>query len=206
MIEIERQGLQWLPGTGIACRGAVRSILLLSKVPLTRIRTLAADSGSRTSVVLARILLAERYGVEPDVITMPADLHSMLAHADAALIIGDPALRLDPQALRCQYEVLDLGEEWTRLTNHSMIFALWSGRKEKIAPELENIFLDSCLYGLDHIEHIARVECPPRGIAEDLGRTYLTHHIVSKLEDRDYEGMRLYLHYARQFDTLKVTV
>ena len=91
-----RQRLEYFRGTGIACHGPVRSILLISKVPLRDIRTLATDSGSRTSVMLARVILAEKYGVEPKLISRVADLSTMLGEADAALLIGDAALRVDP--------------------------------------------------------------------------------------------------------------
>lgn len=191
VIEIERQGLNWLPGVGIACEGEVRSILLISKVPLDRIRTLAADAGSRTSVMLARVILAHRYGAEPKTTPMPANLDAMLAAADAALIIGDPALRLDPAALRARYEVLDLGAEWLSMTGLPMIFALWSGRSP--APGLQQIFAESCRYGLDHIDHIVAKECLKRRIPEMLAREYLARHIVFELSARHYEGMRRYL-------------
>src|SRR5580704_17893479 len=81
VIEMARQGLDYFPGTGIACRGPVRSILLVSTVPCKEIRTLATDAGSRTSVVLARIILAEKYGAEPRLISRPADLAAMLGEA-----------------------------------------------------------------------------------------------------------------------------
>src|ERR1051326_3866772 len=110
VIEMARQGLDYFPGTGIACHGPVRSILLISKVPFREIRTLATDSGSRTSVMLTRIILAERFGVQPRLISRPADLAPMLGEADAALLIGDPALRVDPNSL--PFQVLDLGLEW----------------------------------------------------------------------------------------------
>jgi chorismate dehydratase len=130
VIETARQKLEYFRGTGIACHGPVRSILLISKVPLNRIRTLAADAASRTSVMLARVILAEKYGVEPKLVTRAADLAAMLGEADAALIIGDPALRLDPAAL--PFETLDLGGEWVGMTGLPMVFAVWSGRKEII--------------------------------------------------------------------------
>jgi chorismate dehydratase len=205
VIEIERQGLEWLPGTGIACRGPVRSILLISKVPLNKVRTLAADTGSRTSVILARILLAERFGAEPLAVPMRANLDAMLAEADAALIIGDPALQLDPVELRRHYEVLDLGEEWTGYTGESMIFALWSGKRDWMTPRLEDVFRQSCRYGMDHLDEVVAHECPPRNIPIELGKQYLTKHVALELNDRDYEGMKLYLRYARELDNLKVT-
>src|SRR6266566_4771135 len=87
-IEMQRQNLQMVPGLGVASRGAVRSILLVSKRPLAAIRTLAADSSSRTSVALTRIILSRRYGAEPEIHPYAPDLAAMLDHADAALIIG----------------------------------------------------------------------------------------------------------------------
>src|SRR5579863_2650342 len=85
VIEMHRQKLDYFQGTGIACHGPVRSILLISKVPFRAIKTLATDSGSRTSVMLSRVILEEKFGVHPTVISRPADLASMLGEADAAL-------------------------------------------------------------------------------------------------------------------------
>lgn len=200
VIEIERQGLEFLPDVGIACDGAVRSILLVSRQPLDRIRTLAADTGSRTSVMLARVILAERFGAEPETHAQRADLESMLAGSDAALIIGDPALRLDPVALKTRYEVLDLGEEWLALTGLPMVFALWAGRAGRLPAGMSGIFAESCRYGLDHIPDIVRHECLKRDIPETLGEQYLTRHIVFQLGERHREGMRRYLRMAASLE------
>ena len=97
VIEMARQKLDYFPGTGIACHGPVRTILLMSKVPYAQIKTLAVDTGSRTSVMLSRVILAERFGATPEVFPHVADMESMLRKADAALIIGDPALHIDPE-------------------------------------------------------------------------------------------------------------
>ena len=124
-IELARQGMEVISPWGVACLGAVRSILLISRVKPGRIRTLAADSNSRTSVALAQILLQERFGVRPALVSKAPDLPAMLEVADAALLIGDPALRLNVEAL--PYQVLDLGREWTELTGLPMVFAVWAG-------------------------------------------------------------------------------
>ena len=109
------QDLKVFRGAGIACHGAVRSILLISKTPFGAVRTLATDSSSRSSALLSRIILSEAYGVRPEVASMAPDLDAMLAAADAALIIGDPALRLDPASLESTgLRVADLGEEWLK--------------------------------------------------------------------------------------------
>src|SRR5690242_10331162 len=93
--ELIRQDLEVIPGAGIACHGAVRSILLVSSRPAAEIRTLAADISSRTSVELARVVLDRKFGATPGILRHAPDLAEMLRRADAALIIGDPALRID---------------------------------------------------------------------------------------------------------------
>ncbi|HLH43491.1 MAG TPA: menaquinone biosynthesis protein [Bryobacteraceae bacterium] len=202
VIEMARQKLEYFRGAGIACHGPVRSILLISKVPFGKIRTLATDAGSRSSVMLARVILAERFGAEPKLYTQPADLAAMLAHADAALIIGDPALRLDPSTL--PLEALDLGGEWNAMTGLPMVFAVWAGKKDAMKPRYERAFNESLRYGIEHALEIAREEAPLRGITEELAGQYLTRHIVYDLGERDYEGMKMYLESALRLERATV--
>lgn len=194
-------------GTGIACRGAVRSILLISKVPFSRIRMLAADAGSRSSVLLARIILQEKYGAEPEVESRPANLATMMETADAALIIGDPALLLDPAGLRAQgFHVADLGEEWMELTGLPMVFAVWAGDAALLTPERERAFVESLRYGQDHLEEIVAAEHEARGISADAARDYLTHRIVFELGEAEYRGMEKYLELAAALGQPAATV
>jgi predicted solute-binding protein len=192
--ELSRQDLEILPGAGIACHGAVRSILLVSSRPAPEIRTLAADSSSRTSVQLARVILDRKYGATPKFTSHPPDLEAMLEVADAALVIGDPALRLDPG--RLPYRVYDLGAEWVEMTGLPMVFAVWAARKGVVTPEVAEAFRGSCRYGCERLEEIVESESVPRGFAPELVREYLSRHIVHKLGPRDYEGLRLFLAYA----------
>jgi predicted solute-binding protein len=196
--ELTRQPLVVLPGAGIACHGPVRSILLISSRPAAEIRTLAADSSSRTSVELARVILERRYGAEPVFTPHPPDLEAMLRMADAALLIGDSALRADPapSALRQPRYVYDLGAEWVDMTGLPMVFAVWAGRQEVVTPEVVAAFLESCRYGRARIEEIVASEAPRRGFPPELVREYLTRHMVNELGPRDYEGMELFLRYA----------
>lgn len=196
--ELTRQDLEVIPGTGIACHGPVRSILLVSKRPAAEIRRLAVDSSSRTSVQLARVILERRYGAEYVAIAHAPDLDSMLQAADAALIIGDPALRLNPATL--PYEVHDLGAEWVEMTGMPMVFAVWAARKGAVTPDVVEAFRESCRYGRERIDEIAAAECSQRGFAPELVREYLTRHIVHELGPKDYEGMDLFLRYAREKD------
>ncbi len=192
--ELTRQDLEIIPGAGIACHGAVRSILLISSGPAAGIRSLALDSSSRTSVELVRVLLERRYGVVPQCVSHPPDLEAMMRVADAALIIGDPALRIDAASL--PWRVYDLGAEWAAMTGLPMVFAVWAGRKGTVTPELVAAFQESCRYGLDRMEDIVAAESAARGFAPELVREYLTRHIVHELGPRDYQGMELFLEYA----------
>lgn len=202
-IEAARQGLAIIPGAGIACHGPVRSILLVTKVHPSRIRTLALDASSRSSAMLARIVLSRRYGAEPTAVSMPPDLPAMLEAADAALVIGDPALRLEPE--RLGLATLDLGAEWCEMTGLPMVFAVWACRPEALAPGLAEAFLGSCRFGIEHLEDIVRLEAAPRRLPEALARDYFAHRIVLELGERHYEGMRLFVQYAREFDTVVST-
>ena len=200
-IEAARQGLEIIPGCGIACRGAVRSILLVTRVAPERIRTLASDTSSRSSAMLARIILAKRYGAEPTVVEMAPQLPLMLAAADAALLIGDPALRLRPEHLPAM--TLDLGAEWWEMTGLPMVFAVWASRKDNARlPGLAEILAGSSRYGLERVEEIVKREAGPRNVPEALAREYLKERIVLDLGDCEYEGMRLFLQYASEFDTV----
>jgi len=187
-----------VPGVGIACRGAVRSILLVSRRPANQIRTLAADASSRTSVALTRIVLARRYGVVPAVVRRPPDLAGMLDEADSALIIGDPALHIDPEA--SPYHIYDLGREWMEMTGLPMVFAVWAGPRELVTPQVAAAFQASCAFGLRSLERIAAAEAPARGFTTDLVRRYLGSHIVFELGAAEQEGMELFLRYARDLD------
>jgi predicted solute-binding protein len=188
--ELDRLGLDFLPDVGIACRGAVRSILLISKVPFESIRTLGADSSSRTSVMLARIILAERHGATPEVLSMAPDLNTMLRHADAALIIGDPALAIQPADL--QWPVLDLGAEWFELTGLPMVFAVWAGRPQVLGDRVRQVFVDSCRFGEERIADIANDPEAARGFSPELVREYLTRYIRFQLGPQELEGLAAY--------------
>jgi chorismate dehydratase len=193
-VELPRLGLEVIRGAGIACREAVRSILLVSKVPFRDIRVLAADTSSRTSVQLVRILLARNHGVQPRIVPHPPDLPAMLDVSDAALIIGDPALHVDIENV--PYYVSDLGAEWTSTTGFPMVFAVWAGRRECVTPELAGPFLASGRYGLAHLDDIAREESRERGFSEEFVREYLTRNLCLELGEREYQGLDLFLRYA----------
>lgn len=206
VVEVARQGLAIMADTGIACHGPVKSIVLLSKTAPHHIRTLAADSSSRTSVMLARIILAERFGVRDlEVNPLPPDPRAMLARHDAALVIGDPALRLvEEGGPGPGVAMLDLGAEWWRLTGLPMVFAAWAGKPEA-AERLRGIHFDGSLgYGLTRMEDYLEDEAARRGLAAGAARDYLLHHIVYQIGEEERRGMNRYLGLAAALDAAQL--
>ena len=121
-------GLLVLPDVAIASRRPVRSILLVSRVPVEQIRTVALDTSSMTSVALTKVLFEKWLGGGRTFTPMAPDIDKMLAHHDAGLLIGDPALQID----RSRYFTLDLAEEWIRYTGKPFVFAFWAVRQDAL--------------------------------------------------------------------------
>jgi chorismate dehydratase len=187
--------LRVIPRVAIATKGSVRSILLVSKVPLEEVLTVAADSSSRTSVVLARVLFRKWLGGGRQFTSMPPDLDAMLESCDAALVIGDPALRVD----RERYICYDLAEEWKRLTGHPFVFAFWAVRAWALAEtdlDLPRIFQQSRDHGLANVNALAREWAPRIGISDAAVRTYLTENIDYSLDEENRAALQLFFKHA----------
>jgi predicted solute-binding protein len=201
IIEVRRQGLEIISDCAIACRGPVRSILLVSKVAPEKIRTLATDAGSRTSVVLTRILLHHIHGANPQLVSMAPDLDAMLAATDAALVIGDAALRLDPETL--PYYVQDLGKQWVEWTGLPMVFAVWAGKPDTVrtlsGEGFAAILRASLEYGLSDMDRIVEEESQRRGFTPSVVRDYLTKNVSFDLGPAERQGMAKYLELAVQW-------
>lgn len=149
-----------LPNLAVGSDGPVLSVNLVSTRPLPELdgARVALGSTSRTGVLLARMLLAERYGAHPDYFTCPPDLTQMLLEAEAAVLIGDAALRALYEAPRRGLTVTDLGQAWREWTGLPMVFAVWAVRRDFAAAhpgrvkEVHEAFLrsrDLCLSELD---------------------------------------------------------
>lgn len=173
-IELQRiPGLRVLPGLCIAATHEARSVLLVLAKPLESVRRIALDRNSRTSAALVEILLADSYGLKPELVSTAPDLDEMLQAADAALLIGDPALRVD----RSAYRVLDLAAEWRRLTDLPFVFAVWAVRTGVAADGLVSYFRESLGQGLEHLEELVADSSRELDIDSAELRSYLTDHL-----------------------------
>lgn len=193
------RGLRILPGVAIASRREVRSILLVSKVPREEIHTVALDTSSLTSVALTKVLFAKWWGGVRKYTAMDPNLETMLTSADAGLLIGDPALKVD----RSKFFSYDLAEEWIRLTSKPFVFAFWAVRQAAVKdrndfPDLAAIFQHSRDEGLkpDNLDIIAREWGTRLGLSEESVRSYLTRNIYYSLDPACVEGMQLFFRYA----------
>ncbi len=203
-------GLVVIPDIAIAAKGPVKSILLISKVPLEEIRTVAADTSSRSSVALLRVLFAKFYcggsGKVPEFVPMAPQLKPMLKACDAALVIGDPAL-LATASLRDEtgYEVRDLAVEWQRLTGKAFVFAFWAVRKEAASGELVRDFQQSREHGLipANLEKTAREWAVRLGLPEAEILAYLRDNIFYYLDDECLDGLKLFYEYAAEIGALE---
>jgi chorismate dehydratase len=200
-------GLVVLPDVAIASRQPVRSILLVSKLPVEEIRTIALDTSSMTSVALTKILFEKWLGGGRTFTPMDPDINTMLAAHDAGLVIGDPALQID----RSRYLTLDLAEEWIRHTGKPFVFAFWAVRKGALretaaVEDLAAVFQQSRDHGLEpeSLEQIAREWAPRLRLAEKDVRSYLTENIYYHLDASCLEGLQLFYRYAAEIGALPV--
>jgi chorismate dehydratase len=206
-----------LPGMAIASKQEVRSLIVVSKVPIEMAKSFALDTNSRSSVGLARILSRRHWNIDPEFVDMPPDPDKMLARADAALVIGDPALRLRlkvdalqakvPQGEDCgccggedeqpikgieTLFVYDIAQQWREMTGLPSVLAIWVARRGVVTPEMVADFQASREYGLARIGEIAegaalKLELPPRELER-----YLTENINFSLDEENLAGLRRY--------------
>jgi len=158
----------------IACRGPVRSVMLYGRKPASRIRTLALDEGSRTSAAMTRILLSERYGVRPELRSLPIGKSSLDTDADAVMLIGDRGMVAPPGDFEF---VWDLGEEWNRWTGLPFVFSMWVGRPGADLDGLDSLLSAARDDGVNRLEQIARGASSSLGIPPGECLTYLRDHL-----------------------------
>lgn len=185
-IEVQRiPGLKVLPGLCVAATREARSVLLLSRRPIRQVKRLALDENSRTSAALVRILLHENFGIDPQCITAAPRLEDMMAEADAALIIGDPALSVDRRGLH----VLDLAAAWYRLTGRPFVFAVWAVREGVDLGPWQEVFHRSLEQATTEMELLVHEASRELGLSVEAIREYLTQCLSFELGQAEREGL-----------------
>lgn len=193
VIDYQRMaGLRVVPAGGIGCDGPTLTVRLFSHVPIEKTRLLACDTDSHTSVALARVLLAERFGIRPEFtdLSVGADPPG----GAARLLIGDKVICEEPAGLPYQ---MDLGEAWKDLTGLPFVFAVWTARPAAGGgePDLGDLpaRLESAKRaGLAHVNEILTRFAQPRGWPHGPARRYLTEYLKFDIGPRQLEAIRLF--------------
>jgi chorismate dehydratase len=209
-------GLRVLPGCTIASKGKVRSLLLVRRAgqELKALHSVAADTASRTTIAYARILFHKWGNADAAFVPMAADLDAMLERADAAILIGDPALMAleerHNQFERTGEELVyhDLAEEWVTLTGLPFVSAVWCAAhgttasggslEEQVARDL----IQSRDHGMAHIDDLAVEWSQKIALTEQTIQSYLSENIHYVLDEECVEGMRGFFRMAAETGVL----
>lgn len=209
-----------LPNLSIASKRSVRSLLLVSNKPIQEVARIALDRSSRSTQALTRILCEKLWHIQPAFFEAPPDLPVMLEHADGALLIGDPALRL---AIACapgarrdvqgdlvstaslaglggggSVYIYDIVEKWRALTSLPAVLAVWAARRNAATPQLVRDFQDSLAFGLQHVDAIASKAAAEMKLPASVLRCYLLENIDYHLDEENLRGLTRYYEFAAE--------
>ncbi len=175
-----------VPSGGIGCDGETLTVRIFSKKPMAQIRTLACDTDSHTSVALARVIFAEKYGHRPTFVDWT---HEEDQPCDAKLLIGDKVVCEEPSGFEHQ---IDLGSAWKSLTGLPFVFAVWTARKGIDLGDLPQRLEQAKREGLKNVSEIVRRFAVGRGWPAGLAVQYLTVYLKFDVGERELEAIRLF--------------
>ncbi len=179
----------WIvPDLAVGSDGPVASVVLFSRVPIERVRTLALDASSRTSVALTKILCARHWGIAPTFTSVEPDLRAMLARFDAALLIGDLALGANPDAHDAMK--VDLGSEWRTMTGLPFVYAVWAGRAGVASPTHVRELQRARDRGIASLHRLAENEGRGDPARTDMALRYLRDNLRHRLGDAEIAGLQ----------------
>jgi chorismate dehydratase len=186
--------LRILPEMCVGSRGAVQSIQLYCRTPVREVRTVALDASSRSAVALTRVLFAERWRTRPEFVTLPPQLPLMLEQADAALLIGNPALQANEVLDRGRWRGpavhrLDLGAEWDALTGLPFVYAVWAAPADRDLDRLTRVLLHAKQWGMRRLGLLAARGAEELGIPHSVALEYVTRSIHYHLGPRELAGL-----------------
>lgn len=196
VIEYQRiETVRLVPEVCVGAKERVRSVCLVTKkLDLRDVESVALDVSSKTSVALVKIIFREFYGFEPAYQEAKPNLERMLAAADCALLIGDPALAVDEKI----YRKFDLAEVWKKYTGCGFVFAMWmaSGEKSEIAKRID--FQNARDEGLNHLDEIVANYAAEIPLAADEFKAYLSENIAYAIDDSMRKGLSFYFELAHK--------
>lgn len=217
-IEFQRiKGCRIVPGPAVGATHRVRSVILVSQMPLWKVKTVACDNGSRTSVALTRIIFNDFYHTRPDFTPAPPDIATMLKHSDAALLIGDNALKfieanelpdIEKQKALVRLgseplQVFDLAERWRFLTGLPFVFAFWAVREGFRDGSIVDALKQSRDFGVANIATIAEKYSGPLEIKKEFIQDYLERNVHYYMDQSCLEALDLFYEKAAKAGAIK---
>ena len=195
-IEYQRiPGLQIISDISISSSAKVRSILLVRPPGARKMASVAMDTSSRTSVALMKVLLQAKMGITPEFVPHPPDLPEMLRRCDAALLIGDAALKVHLD----EYDTIDLAEAWVDWQQKPFVFAFWALRDDfSIPDDLDTVFKEAKDWGLKTRRNIAAAYAKLLDLPQSFLETYLSENIDYSMGPEHVEGLNRFYNLARQ--------
>jgi chorismate dehydratase len=199
-----------VPEIAIASDGPVASVALYTTKPIAQVRSIALDTSSRTSVALVHVLCARYFNIEPAVEHRGPDIGDMLRHCDAALLIGDTALLLDPAtvlikadspssgAMTRAVEKIDLGEAWKAMTGLPFVYAFWAGAPNALTTADVAALQRARNAGVTQPEQIAREYFPDSTERQAIGARYLRDNIKYYLGGPERAALEAFYKYAAE--------
>jgi chorismate dehydratase len=190
-----------VPDVAIASDGAVDSVALYTTKPMAQVRSIAMDTSSRTSVALVHVLCARYFDIEPAVEHRGPDIVDMLAHCDAALLIGDAALLLDPATIhvgRRSIQKIDLGEVWKTMTGLPFVYAFWAGKPNALTTADVAALQRARDAGAAQPGLIARDYFPDSAARQEVGTRYLRDNIKYSLGAPERAALEAFYRYAAE--------
>ncbi|HVS82537.1 MAG TPA: menaquinone biosynthesis protein [Pyrinomonadaceae bacterium] len=189
-----------VPDVCVGSRSAVRSVVIATRRNnLKKVKRVALDDSSRTSVALVKIIFREFLGFEPEWQSSPPDLDVMLKENDAALIIGDPAMKIP----RDQFRVFDLATLWHEHTGFGFVFAMWMARASEADHMRAIDFAAARDEGLANLDEIAARHANQIALSRDEIKDYLTRNIAFRMDEDMKQGLQLYFDLARKHQQIE---
>lgn len=186
-----------VPEICISSEGEVQSVLLAAHRPFSKIRRLALDTSSMSSVALAQVLCREKYGFAPEIVDSVPGVSAAELDADGLVVIGDPAMQQD---FSDYPRIYDLGVEWTEFTSLPFVYAFWLSLADEVDPQLCSALRESKARGLRSIETIAATESRRLGLPAELCHDYLADRIRYDLGEREIAGLTLFYDLCARHD------
>jgi chorismate dehydratase len=187
-----------VPAGMIGCDGPTLTVRIFSRVPPEKIHSLHGDTDSHTSVMLAQVILRERYNLSPV-------MHPWrnTEHPETLLLIGDKVVNAAPSTGEYPYQ-LDLGEEWKKLTGLPFVFAMWMMRKDNVDLELARMLADARRRGADITDELVVRHADEHGWPRDLARRYFTEYLRYEVTPRAREGLARFFDLAERLSVLPI--